>query len=73
MSKADDLRRLRESRALKLLPGARPRFDRTAYQRVYCRLRRKHGPLALWPPDALAELRSVSVGKRDRKRTNDRP
>lgn len=41
-----------------------PSFDRTAYQRVYCRLNRKHGPVASWPADALAELRTVSTGKK---------
>lgn len=38
-------------------------FDRRAYQRVYCRLRRKHGPVGDWPACALAELRLVSKGR----------
>lgn len=40
-----------------------PSFDRTAYQRVYCRLNRAHGPISGWPADALAELRRYSRGK----------
>ena len=38
-------------------------FDRTAYQRIYCRLRRVHGKLADWPADALKALRAVSNGR----------
>ncbi len=35
-------------------------FDRRSYQRVYCRLRRKYGPISSWPADALGELRSLT-------------
>ena len=38
-------------------------FDRTAYQRIYCRMRRIHGKLADWPQDALDALRAVSKGR----------
>lgn len=37
-------------------------FDRAAYQRVYTRLRRLHGPLKAWPPAALDQLRLASKG-----------
>lgn len=38
-------------------------FDRKAYQRVYCRLRLRHGPLSNWPQDALQELDQVRTPK----------
>lgn len=57
--------RQRASRAVST-PG--PSFDRTAYQRVYCRLNRRHGPVADWPPEAVAELRTYSTGTRGRKK-----
>lgn len=50
-------------KTLELMERHNPGFDRRAYQRVYCRLRRKHGPVGDWPSSALAELRTVSKGR----------
>lgn len=46
-----------------LLPNMLESEKRVRYQRVYCRLRRKHGPVGDWPTSALAELRLVSKGR----------
>lgn len=44
-------------------------FDRTAYQRVYCRNRLRYGPLALWPEEARAELKKAAKGQPSKEPT----